>query len=316
MLTRRNGPNLALKGPVRLVMLSRLYYASLRAIGAPALGRLAHNAGPVLCYHNVVRGRNTNAGDPAVHLPVDKFEAQMRWLVDHYRVVSLGEIVRRLERGRPLRGLAAVTFDDAYQGVFEHAWPLLLEIGIPATVFVVSDPPARREAYWWDHPSVDTENTALREVWLTELRGEGAVIAPVATATSIPASHRPADWETIAAAAWAGCTLGVHSATHRTLTRLSETELAEEVVESWETIRRETGVRAEFFAYPYGRWSAPVRDAVRQAGYRGAVTLDYGLVAPGADPWALRRVNVPAGISAAAFEAWCAGLRPRLRGAA
>ena len=51
-----------------------------------------------------------------------------------------------------------------------------------------------------------------------------------------------------------------------------------------------------------------MRRAVQAAGYRGACTLDYGLVVAGADLWALPRVNIPSGIDAAAFEAWTAGV--------
>ncbi len=71
------------------------------------------------------------------------------------------------------------------------------------------------------------------------------------------------------------------------------------------------GITPTLFAYPYGVWDVRVRDAVHAAGYRGAVTLDYGLVTAGADPWALRRVNIPSGITLPAFEAWIAGLHPR-----
>src|SRR5207244_12743747 len=55
---------------------------------------------------------------------------------------------------------------------------------------------------------------------------------------------------TIARATDAGLTLGVHSATHRTLTELDDAELEREIFTSWETIRQRAGVRAECFAYP------------------------------------------------------------------
>ena len=133
-----------------------------------------------------------------------------------------------------------------------------------------------------------------------------AVVAP-----ALPRALRPADWDTIGRATRAGLALGVHSATHRTLTELDDVELEREVVASWETIRRRLGGHPEIFAYPYGRWNARARDAVRAAGYGGAVTLDYGLVRPDADPWALPRVSIPASISQLAFQAWAAGLAPR-----
>ena len=74
-------------------------------------------------------------------------------------------------------------------------------------------------------------------------------------------------------------------------------------------MHRATGTWPEFFAYPYGRYDARVRAMVEAAGYRGSFTLDAGLNRAGVDPWCLRRINVPATISDAAFEAWTAGLR-------
>ena len=41
------------------------------------------------------------------------------------------------------------------------------------------------------------------------------------------------------------------------------------------------------------------------------MTLEDGVNGEDADPWSLRRVNVPASITPPAFEAWIAGLRPR-----
>jgi peptidoglycan/xylan/chitin deacetylase (PgdA/CDA1 family) len=96
--------------------------------------------------------------------------------------------------------------------------------------------------------------------------------------------------------------------THRSLTALTGGELADEVVASRAIVHRATGTPPEFFAYPYGHWNDRVRTAVRTAGYRAALALDPGLNGPGADQWALRRVNVPAGISDSAYTAWTASL--------
>ena len=101
----------------------------------------------------------------------------------------------------------------------------------------------------------------------------------------------------------------MHSATHRSLPTLDARELRREVVESRDIIRSRTGETAEFFAYPYGLWNDRIREVVRSAGYRAAFTLERGHGA-GADPWALPRMNIPAGIGDAAFQAWTAGLHP------
>jgi peptidoglycan/xylan/chitin deacetylase (PgdA/CDA1 family) len=166
-----------------------------------------------------------------------------------------------------------VTFDDGYAGVFEHAVPVVRALRMPATVFLVAAAVGRSAPFPWD----------------------GAAV------------HPPADWDQIRAALGGGIEVGAHSCTHPSLPRLTDAELEREIVASRDMLRQATGVTPQFFAYPFGHWDARVRDAVRQAGYLGALTLDFGLNGRREDRWALRRVNVPAGISDAAFQAWASG---------
>jgi len=293
-----------------------LYYGSLRGLGLTALERRFRDAGLILCYHNVVPTGDAGSGDPSLHVPRERFQEQMRWLREHYRVVSLRELVDRLAAGRSVRAMAAVTFDDGYAGVFEHALPILRAFDMPATVFVVAEAVGRRAGFWWDQPEiVEAATPERREQWLKEMRGDGAAIVaagvPPTSTRILPASHRPAAWTTIRAALDLGTELGVHSASHRSLPTLGDTELEYEVVASREAVYRATGTRPEFFAYPYGHWDSRVRARVRAAGYRAALTLDDGRNGADADPWGLHRVNVPAAISDAAFEAWSAGFHGR-----
>ena len=302
-------------------MLSSLYYSALRGAGLTALARRLRGGALILCYHDVVPaaappGPTPPAGDPGLHLTADRFERQVRWLLQHYTIVPLLELATRIGAGVAVRGLAALTFDDGYTGTFTHAWPLLRRLGVPATVFVVAQAPGESAGFWWDHPVAAAATPPRRERWLTELRGDGALITAslaAGAAPSQPPTHRPATWSVIARAATDGLDIGVHSASHRTLTTLGDAELETEVQAAGKTIASRAGVEPVVFSYPYGIWDARARRAVRAAGYRAAVTLDYGLNAPAADLWSLRRINVPAAISQPAFAGWTAGIRPRRR---
>jgi peptidoglycan/xylan/chitin deacetylase (PgdA/CDA1 family) len=147
---------------------------------------------------------------------------------------------------------------------------------------------------------------------LTELRGDADAILAGRGALdrSLPPWYRPADWNTIRARTGRGIEIGAHSATHRSLPTLADSELDHEIVESRAIIKDATGVSPDFFAYPYGHWNSHVRDRVRSAGYLAGLTLDTGLNPNPADRWCLRRVNIPSRISDAGFEAWAAGLYP------
>lgn len=302
----------------RDLKLASLYYGALKAVGVSALARRFSTDGLVLCYHNVVS--DASASDRlGLHMPLATFARQMGWLARTYDIVPLAELVRRLANGGSARGLAAVTFDDGYSGVFANAWPVLRDLAIPATVFIIADAPERDARFWWDEPHVlRAYSPARRQEWLTTLRGDSAAIGSslaavdrASTRRPPPAEHRHATWQTITEAARSGLQLGAHSATHRALPVLDDVELHSEIVQSREAITRRTGVTPELFAYPYGLWDQRVRGAVRAAGYRGAVTLDHSSHSTTADPWALPRMNIPARIGDAAFHAWTAGLNPR-----
>ena len=305
-------PNL--QRPLRLASLA---YDAMRFAGVTRVARRLRRGGLVLCYHNVIPDGDAGLwGSLGLHMPRAAFARQMRWLAANYTVVPLQQFVDRLIGGESLRGTAAITFDDAYAGVYEHAWPLLQDLQLPATVFVVAQAPGRDADFWWDHPAVlRVASETLRQRWLTRLRGDGtAIVASLGidgdAELRAPQFCRPADWDTITQAAQAGFTVGAHSATHRALPTLGRIDLETEIIESRNIIARQTGITPEFFAYPYGLASAHVRELVRAAGYRAAFTLDRGHNARGVNQWALRRLNVPAGITDAAFDAWTAGIQP------
>lgn len=306
--------------PLRLASLG---YALLKHAGVTTVARRLRSGGLVLCYHNIVPGTASSCGvwgRLGLHMPVAAFARQMRWLADTHDVIPLERLVDRLAARESLRGTAAVTFDDAYGGVFEHAWPLLQALHIPATVFVVADAPDTGADYWWDHPAVlRAYSPEAERRWLSDLHGDRAAIVKSVSpngkggaegASRPPEFCRPATWRTIAGAARSGLHLGAHSATHRVLATLDAAELEREVSGSRAEIARHTGVTPACFAYPYGHWSEPVRQAVRAAGYRAAFSLDRTRKRGAVDLWTIPRLNVPATIGDAAFEAWTAGLRP------
>lgn len=300
-----------------LQLVSSLYYGGLDALGISRVARLPRRAATILCYHNVVADHEgAVSATPDLHIPLARFESQIRWLAQHYEIVRLSELAERIGRGEPLANVAALTFDDGYAGTFRHAVPLLASLGIPATVFVLAEAPGQWESFWWDHPDLPALIAPRRlRYLLEELWGDGHTI-PRATGPCnrppLPPCLQPAGWDVIAAAVREGCVdLGAHSATHRRLPRLTDAELEREIVMSRAVIQRKTAATPEFFSFPYGLWDERVKAAVRAAGYRGAVTVDPGLNAIGADPWALRRITIPANIREPAFRAYAAGLNPR-----
>jgi len=94
----------------------------------------------VLAYHRVVDDLAGHpASIPAMLTQTRTLERQLDWLGRHYRIVSLDELGRLLESGACTDAVAAITFDDGYQDVYQNAYPLLRRKGMPGAVFVVTD---------------------------------------------------------------------------------------------------------------------------------------------------------------------------------
>jgi peptidoglycan/xylan/chitin deacetylase (PgdA/CDA1 family) len=299
-------------------MFVRAAYGLARVLRVPWLYRRFSGGALILCYHNVVTEAEREARDPALHLDVDAFEAQMQWVCRHLQPIGLDALVNRLRHREPTRDLVSVTFDDGYEGFFRSALPVLRSLRVPSTVFIVAEAPEHPFPYWWDHPTLVRRATPERRTqWLTRARGITSAIFEMEglrAPDGLPSELLPASWETIRANLGADLTIGAHTCRHPALPTLSAAELRRELELGAERIEQRLGRRPGFLAYPYGAWSVPVRDATRAAGYEAAFTLDAVRIRrPDIDLLALPRVNVPATITPAAFEAWASGLLPPAR---
>ena len=128
----------------------RLVYRGLTALQLPKLRRAVSRRATVFTFHGVVADAHVGRGERSLHIGETAFARYVEWISANYAVVPLGELVDRARRGGPLRGLAALTFDDAYVGVFRHAVPVLRRFALPATVFAIEGASARPAPLWWD----------------------------------------------------------------------------------------------------------------------------------------------------------------------
>jgi peptidoglycan/xylan/chitin deacetylase (PgdA/CDA1 family) len=89
-----------------------------------------------------------------------------------------------------------------------------------------------------------------------------------------------------------GIAFGSHTETHPILSRVAPERARDEVTRSKRTIEAQLGEEAAFFAYPNGRpedYDEGTVEALRTAGYRGALTTTFGANEAGEDPLRWRR---------------------------
>jgi peptidoglycan/xylan/chitin deacetylase (PgdA/CDA1 family) len=176
-------------------------------------------------------------------------------------VVPLHEAIDRLDgTGRLPRGVAALTFDDGFEGLYEHAMPVVTRYRLPMTVFLVAQTLASggKRVDWVDTPP-DYELTTLDEQQVLEMQSMGV------------------DFQS-------------HSYAHVNLTSLSFQACVEDLRDSRELLESLLHRPVRMLAYPRGRHDEGVRAAAQQAGYTWAFTLPEGPERAG--PYAIPRVGI------------------------
>lgn len=196
-------------------------------------------------------------------VPPGLFAEQLDYLGERgWSFVSLEQVLAAFDRGQPLpRRAVLVTFDDAYADLLHIAGPALSQRGIPAVAFAVAGQIGGTNV--WDSRNGATELDLLDADGLREVSRQGIEI-------------------------------GAHTVTHRPLTEVPVGELEEELGGAARLLERAGVPRPRAFAYPYGHWSSSVADAVAEAGYEVAFSVDRGAARNGANRYTLPRIAVHA----------------------
>jgi peptidoglycan/xylan/chitin deacetylase (PgdA/CDA1 family) len=269
----------------------------------------------ILGYHRVVENFQAAARTEMPNMLISRsmFQRHLEWLGREFRFVSLDEIGEHVANNMPYtEPVVAITFDDGYRDVYEHAFPLLKRKGIPAAVFVVTDLIGRQ--FWqlhdklyylvakaftrWDDPRrelfglLGDLHIPAEEV----LRSRTATRTPLLTVSALLPSLPQADvsrvvahleaavgngvrtiplsvtWPMIKELKRAGFTVGSHTKTHVSLPTETPEAIVEELTGSKKELERHLGEPIEHFAYPGGLFTPAIVEAVVAAGYRFGYT--------------------------------------------
>ena len=111
--------------------------------------RLGGAAAHVVTYHGILQ--QPLAVPDWCFLDARSFESQIRFLVRHFDIVHLEDLFSA-EAGDPRpvgKPRLAITFDDGYANNHDMAFPILRQLGVPATVFLISDLVDSDDTVWF-----------------------------------------------------------------------------------------------------------------------------------------------------------------------
>jgi peptidoglycan/xylan/chitin deacetylase (PgdA/CDA1 family) len=213
----------------------------------------------IVVFHRV----NDLYPDDPLTLSSGDFERFSRFFSRFFEVIPLRELLRRLNHGGKLALALTITFDDGYRGNATIAAPVLERHGLRGCFFITTNYIATNFVPWWD------EQQHIKTEWM--------------------------EWDHVRGLRDAGHEIGSHTETHVDLGVVSPEEARREIRGGEDRIAAELGRSSGFFAYPFGgrrNISAENQELVRQLNLSCCLSAYGGVVAPGDDPFRLKRVNI------------------------
>lgn len=302
-----------------------------RAVGGFRVARrlLARGALRILCYHGIAtvdehrfRGR--------LFMHPDTFRARMELLrAKGFPVLALDDAVHRLCSGTLPEGATVLTFDDGWHAVYEHALPVLEELGWPATIYVTSYYCERRyqvfnvalQYLFWKaaratvdidclpHPGTRTPERGSQRHGATcdQLLAYAQSRLSAAERQALlrrVGEHLGVDFERldtagafylmspaeVADAYKAGFDIQLHTHRH-SLHGMDSEAVAQEISDNRTSLSQMVpSATLKHFCYPSGIYSPGVWPTLKDVEIESATTCDPGLNFPGSPHLALRRI--------------------------
>jgi peptidoglycan/xylan/chitin deacetylase (PgdA/CDA1 family) len=125
-------------------------------------------SGHILLYHACYPEIPGDLSKNLHNVKPDALYSQLKWYKEHFDMVPLSEWFESSDR----RGLATVTFDDAYSSFYDYGLDILESLEIPATVFVIGST-LKGKVFWRDKIRF-IESRDLTKDFVKFLRDENA----------------------------------------------------------------------------------------------------------------------------------------------
>jgi peptidoglycan/xylan/chitin deacetylase (PgdA/CDA1 family) len=303
----------------------------------------------ILSYHRVVGNfaLESERGLYSLTIGQDSFRKHLQVLSATHDVVRLDEALEVLSGKRGAkRDLAVITFDDGYRDVYEHAFPVLREMKLPAIVYVPSGFIGTQKRLAHDRLWAALNTMEKRMLGPMSLGVGGEFEAMLLRASDgvgnphdvlerliahnptpvlydladaledrlgldraeVPRGQLPMSWEMLREMAVHGIETGGHTAEHTVLTNQALDEARREIAQCKSVLERGTGRPVRHFAYCNGLYSAGVAQALRAEGFVSAATTEDLPNMPGVDPYALKRKVLWESSSAGILGGWSKAL--------
>ncbi|MDX8335923.1 polysaccharide deacetylase family protein [Candidatus Cetobacterium colombiensis] len=217
---------------------------------------------PILMYHQFVENIS-EGGKIKLFITKKKFQWQLRILKFlGYETITFKDLEKIGLENRNKKKYIILTVDDGYKDNYSILFPLLKKYNMKAVIYLVSGIDYNK----WTIESDQEKRFQLLDLKeIKEMQESGLV------------------------------EFGGHTLTHPSLPTLSDEALYKEIMEDKTILEKKLGENLTSFAYPYGHITPRVKEIVKNAGYKFAVSTDTGTGIIEDDIFDIRRTAIDTG---------------------
>lgn len=266
----------------------------------------------ILSYHRVVPAEQAHRFhmQRSMWVSVETFRKDMEWFGNHGELVDLDTILNSEEdHDRPL---FSITFDDGWIDNYQHAYPVLKALNIPATIFLVTGAVETGDIFWVedflykiatldDHDTkhaievlVDAatqsgadsgaaprDRSLLAEIVTENLKPLGEnerkrILDEIYNRLNLdckPLRNEILNWDQIREMLANGISFGSHTHNHVILQYADDMLIRNELEISRDIMKERLGSNPEYFCYPNARYRPDNAELLKTAGYRFAFRM-------------------------------------------
>jgi len=286
----------------------------------PLIGKtssLFSNKLSILAYHRIfnIETEDEFPFDPElISASTEQFKSQMVHIKKYFNPITFRHLIDHINGKTKLpKRPVIITFDDGHKDNYTHAYPILRELKIPATIFLSTGYISTDQIFWFDRVAymifrtkekeicfpddqvfivgtdISTRRTTTEDIlrlfktlsnenrleYISSLEEQ----AKVSISNTDIALSSALTWEEVIEMHNNGIEFGSHTITHPILSKLSQNELDNELANSKLEIEKKLSQSVEVIAYPVGgknEYTEEVINKCKQLGYKLGVSYISG----------------------------------------
>ncbi|BHH86289.1 polysaccharide deacetylase [Desulforhopalus sp. 52FAK] len=284
-------------------------------------------------YHRVFNEEYLNSFyvQPGMYVFQETFRRHIEYLKKHYDIITFTDLIERYQNKKDINNTCVITFDDGWHDNYTHAYPILCEYKVPATIFLATNLIGSNRLFWPEEFTLylnqtdivtAQERVPLLDRLLKSLLPNNpcgsdyndAVIAELKNwpqidrmellshlrthCNEIVIERQLMNWQEVKEMQESGLiTFGAHTANHVMLDQVSLSEAEREIVQSFQSLKANLGFTPDVFAYPNGNYNLEIKSLVRKHGFKVATTTKRGRLCAYNDLFEIPRIGMHQDVS-------------------